>query len=416
MSFKVISSLFILNIAFFCSGHDTLKLNLDQADSLFLKKNFFLLASSMHVEAQKALVIQAKVYPNPIFTADFNAYDPENNVPFHVGSTGQKGFQFEQLLLLGGKRKNEIQLANTNAQLAQLEFQQLLNQLKFRLHSDLFSAGQFQVLLKRYNHQLQMLETLLSAYETQANKGNLPLKDVVRLKGAYLKLNNDRAELYKDYFAIQASLQTLLQSTSIIEFQFSEADIEKYIRLNSLEEIKTAAMQNRPELLIIENNKLLAEQYFKYQKSLAVPDVNLFTSYDQRGGAFQNQVNIGFSIPLPLWNRNQGNIKFAQYNIMEADYTLQARQNELISEVQNAYYLYTQTVSEYQKAKSIYNEDFEITLTGMTENFQKRNVSIVEFIDFFEAYNEMLTELTRIKVQLVISGEQLNHLTGKSLY
>ena len=59
---------------------------------------------------------------------------------------------------------------------------------------------------------------------------------------------------------------------------------------------------------------------------------------------------------------------------------------------------------------------FETTLKAMTDNFQKQNVSIIEFIDFFEAHNEVLTELTRIKTQLVSSAEKLNFLTGASIY
>lgn len=412
---KIIFLVVILSVST-AKAQDTLKINLQTADSLFLKNNFYLLASSMNMEAQKAQIIQAKVYPNPIFSADLNAYDPDNNKVFHIGQTGQKTFQLEQLILLGGKRKAEIEMAKTNANIAELEFQQLLQQLKFRLHSDLFSIGQIQGLLQRYNQQLSLLETLLSSYETQAEKGNIPLKDVVRLKGAYLKLNNERAELLKLYFETQSSLQTLLQTTSVVVFQFSETDITKYIQLKTIDEIKSEAFANRPELLIIQQNKTLAEQYLNYQKRLAVPDINLFTSYDQRGGAFNNQINSGFSIPLPFWNRNQGNIKTSQFKIEEADYNLQTMQNKMISELQNAFMLYTQTVSEYQKATSLYNSDFETTVNGMTDNFQKRNVSIIEFIDFFEAYNEVLNELTRIKTQLVHSAEQINLLTGKDIY
>ena len=397
-------------------AQDTLKINLQQADSIFIANNFYLLASSMNIEAQKAQIIQAKLYPNPIFTTDLNAYDPENNKPLHIGNTGQKVFQVEQLILLGGKRKLEIEMAKTNVRIAELKFQQLVRQLKFRLHSNLFTVGQQQFLLSRYNSQLALLDTLLSAYQIQADKGNIPLKDVVRLKGAYLKLNNDRAELLKQYYEAQTNLQTLLQTTSLIEFQFSEQDIVKYIKLNSLPELKNEALSNRPELLIIQQDKILAEQYLQYQKSLAIPDVNLFASYDQRGGAFNNQVNAGITIPLPFWNRNQGNIKSSQFKLKEADYNLQAMQNEILSDLQNNYFFYSQTVSEYQKATTLYNQDFEITVKGMTDNFQKQNVSIIEFIDFFEAYNEVLTELARIRTQLVISGEQLNLLIGKDIY
>ncbi len=397
-------------------GQDTLRINLQQADSIFISNNFYLLASSMNIEAQKAQIIQAKLYPNPVFTADFNAYDPDNNKFIHVGQTGQKSFQLEQLIVLGGKRKPEIEMAKTNALIAGLEFQQLTRQLKFRLHSGLFAIGQQQLLLSRYNSQMALLDTLLAVYQIQADKGNIPLKDVVRLKGAYLKLNNDRAELYKQYYEAQAGLQTLLQTSSWIEFQFSKQEIEQYIKPNVLPDLKSEALLNRPELLLTQQDKILAEQYLKSQKRSATPDINLFTSYDQRSGPFNNQINTGLAIPLPLWNRNQGNIKSAQFRLKEADYNLQAMQNEIMSSLQNTYAFYAQTVSEYQKATALYNEDFEVTVKGMTVNFQKQNVSIIEFIDFFEAYNEVLTELTRIRTQLVESAEQLNLLIGKDIY
>jgi cobalt-zinc-cadmium efflux system outer membrane protein len=418
MNFIKCGNLLLIFLLFSISaiGQDTLKINLAQADSIFISNNFYLLASSMKIEAQKAQIIQAKLYPNPIFTADLNAYDPENNKAVHIGKTGQKLFQFEQLILLGGKRKSEIEMAKTNAKIAELEFQQLVRQLKFRLHSDLFAIGQQQFVLSRYKSQLALLDTLLSAYQVQADKGNIPLKDVVRLKAAYLKLNNDRAELFQQYYEALSNIQTLLQTDAPIDFIFSEQEIENYIKPVPLNDIKSEALQNRPELLIIQQDKILAEQYLTYQKRLAVPDINLFTSYDQRGGAFINQVNAGIAIPLPLWNRNQGNIKASQFKLKEAEYNLQAMQNEIMSSLQNHYAFYLQTVSEYRKAIALYNEDFETTVKGMTNNFQKQNVSIVEFIDFFEAYNEVLTELARIKKQLVMSAEQLNLLIGKDVY
>lgn len=416
MKLKTVLATVILGLSISANSQDTLKINLQQADSIFQRNNFSLLASSMNIEAQKAQIIQAKVYPNPIFTVDLNVYDPENNKAFHVGPSGQKGFQLEQLILLGGKRKSEIEMAKTNSQIAELEFQQLLLQLKFRLHSDLFSMGQIQALLQRYSQQLELLESLVAAYEIQAQKGNIPLKDVVRLKGAYLNLNNNRADLLKDYFQTQSSIQTLLQTNAVVKFEFNESDIEKYIQQNAVEELKNEAFRSNPELQIIQSNKILAKQYLQYQKRLAVPDINIITSYDQRGGAFNNQFNAGFAIPLPLWNRNRGNIKASQYKIKEADYNVQSMQNEITSNIQNAFQLYLQSVIEYQKSTALYNADFEVTVNGMTENFQKRNVSLIEFMDFFEAYNETLNELTRIKTQLVISAERINLLTGKAIY
>ena len=414
--------IFVATIGFLLSSWklpaqtDTLFINLSQADSIFQSGNFQLLASAMNIESERAQIIQAKLYPNPVFSALVNAYDPGNKQFFHVGTSGQKQFQLDQLIILGGKRKAEIELAKTNARIAELEFQQLARTLKFRLHSTLFAIGQQEQLLGKFSYQLSLLDTLLTAYQEQAARGNIALKEVVRLKGAYLQLNNDRAEIYRQYYESHATLQTLLGNTSPVVFRFSENDIEKYIKVYSLEDLTASARRHRPELLLKEQDRLLAQQWVAYQKKLAVPDMTVQGMYDQGSGAFNNEINIGVSIPLPLWNRNKGNILSAQNKLKESEYNLQAVEVEMLSSIQNYYALYLQTVTEYKKAVSLYNSDFETTVNGMMINFQKRNVSIIEFIDFFEAYYDALSELARIRTQLVTSAEQLNALTGTDIY
>ncbi|MEP6734212.1 MAG: TolC family protein [Chryseolinea sp.] len=411
----------VFSVLFFASlssiaQTDTLKISLREADRLFVTQNFYLLASAMNIEAQKAEIIQAKLFPNPVATAEFNAYDPQNEKAFHTNQTGEKSFQIDQLILLGGKRRSQIEMAKSNADIAELELQNLARGLKFQLHTKLVEIGQQQVLLRKYNSQLALLDTILTAYEEPVRKGNIALKDFVRLKGVYLNLNNDRADLLQQYFEAQSNVQTLLQTSSLIYFEFSDNDINSYIKVKSLEELKEVALDNHPELLIMRKNRILADQYLRYQKQLAVPDVNVFVSYDQRGGAFTNQLNTGLAIPLPVFNRNQGAVKSSAFRMKQAEYTLQALEHEKLSALQNHFALYSQTVAEYQKANRIYNSDFELTIRGMTDNFQKRNVSLIEFVDFFESYNQVLAELARIKTQLVTSAELLNLSIGKDVY
>lgn len=395
---------------------DVLKINLQQADSLFQVNNYNLLASSMNIEAQKAMVIQAKVFANPVLSTSLHVYDSTTKKLFQIGPSGEKAFQLDELIRLGGKRKSEIEMAKSDVKIAELEFKQLVRQLKFQLHSDLFALGQQKILLDTYNKQLMLLDTILTSYQVQTDKGNIPLKELVRLKGAYLKLSNDRSELLHQNYESLANVQTILQVNVPVEFQFSESEISKYIKTISFDDLKLEASANHPELLIAEQEKIQVQQNLQYQKRLAIPDVGVFTSYDQNGSAFNHEINAGFNISLPFFNRNQGNIKASLFRLNETDYKLKAMNMEIMTSLQNNYSFYNQTVSEYQKASKLYNQDFEITIKGMTANFQKRNVSIIEFVDFFEAYNDALSELSKVKTQLVLSGEQLNLLIGKDLY
>jgi cobalt-zinc-cadmium efflux system outer membrane protein len=412
------NSLLAFLIHFVFQGHarDTLQLSLQQADNIFLKNNFYLLAGAFNIDAQKAQILQAKLYPNPFITAEFNAYDPENNKWLHSGREGQKGFQIEQLVVLGGKRKSEIEMAKTNVRIAEIEFEQLVVNLKYRLHTQLYFCGLQQLLLKKYEAQLSLLDSLLHSYQVQVDKGNIALKELVRLKGTFLKLNNDRAELFREYLSVQSELQKLLQVSSFIKFDFSEEDILKYTKPVSLSELVSTAQAKHPGLLLSQQNWSLAQQSLQYQKKLAIPDVNLFASYDQRSGAFLNQINAGITIPIPVWNRNTGNIKSAWFKWQMAEFQKRAVQNEIDSDIKAAYLHYMQAVAEYQKAASLYNQDFEITTKGMMDNFQKRNVSIVEFVDFFETYYDVISEITKIKIRLVASAEELNRLTATDLY
>lgn len=404
-----------LSVRCVCAA-DTLRVSLRQADSIFQVRSYYLLAAALNVEAQRAQVLQASLYPNPVFTADLNAFNPERRRWADIGSQGQKAFQIEQLILLGSKKKAEIQLARTNALIAETELQRLSRELKFRLHTQLFASGQQRILLAKYNSQMALLDTLLNTYGEQAAKGNIPLKEVVRLKSAYLKLGNDRAALYQDFYETQAQLQTLLQTDKIIRFEFAESEITGYIKDVTLNQLQQEALNSRPDWLMMQQQKTFAEQYLAYQQKLAVPNVNLFANYDQRGGAFNDQLNVGLNIELPLFNRNQGNIRSARYKLQETEQLIKAFENEMMSRLQASYGSYRQTISEYNRASRLYNADFEIILQGITDNFRKRNVSIIEFIDFFESYNDALTELMRTKIQLVTSAEQLNLLTGKDIY
>jgi len=411
-----LSILFCFTLFSGFSQRDTLSLTINQADKMFLSANFQLMASSMNIEAQKAQEIQAKLYPNPVLTADFNAIDPENNQAFHVGSSGQQSVQLEQLIILGGKRKAQMDLAKTSTQMAELALQDLLRQLKYQLHTGLFLLSQKQLLISKYDKQLSLLDEIVSAYEKQVPKGNIPLKDLVRLKGVYLNLSNERAAIYGDYFDQMTKVQTLLQTKKIVSPIVSDAEIRAFVLPVNVEDLYQEAIANRPDLLMSQKDLVFAQQYFSLQQKLAKPDITLFASYDQRGGAFQRQVNLGFAVPLMFWNKNQGNIKTAKAQIQSKNFEYEGLKSQVLAEVNGTYLQYQQTVKEYMKNSKLYNDDFEITLKGMSDNFQKGNVSVLEFVDFFESYNNALSEMARTKIQLATSIEQIKLSTGKEQF
>ncbi|MBX2913856.1 MAG: TolC family protein [Cyclobacteriaceae bacterium] len=407
-------------LIFFCTlpawSQKEVSLTLTQADSVFLQANLLLLAAQYNLNAKDARIIQARAYPNPTLVADLNAVDPENSKVFHLDKTGQKFFAIEQLIVLGGKRQAEIDIAKQNKKIAALELEDLLRNLRYQLHAGFYIVNQQRITLGKFNRQLEVLDTLINAYEKQAARGNLPLKDVIRLKSVYFKINNDKSELANSYFTQQHNLQLLLQTPYYVAPVINDTDFDNLTNPAAYNTLLDSALQNRPDLALANENEALTLLQLRFQKKLAVPDVALNASYDQRSGAFVNQVNVGVSIPLPLWNRNRGNIKATQYEALAATAYQKQKLSEVQAQVLAAWQDLSLSISEYQKIKTFYSSDFEIVFEGVNRNFQKGNISILEFVDFFESYNESLSEYERVKNYLATSAAQINYVTASKIY
>jgi cobalt-zinc-cadmium efflux system outer membrane protein len=395
---------------------DTLRLTMNEADQIFLKNNLELLAGQLNVSAQKAAEVQAKLYPNPVISGELNAWDPQHQKYFNAGATGQKALSASQLIIMGGKRQNEIELAKKNTTIASLELEDLLRSLTQQLHTSLYSVYFDNRTLHKFDAQLQLLDTIIAGYEVQAAKGNIAAREVVRLKSVYLNLNNDKTALLRDMNTEQETLKQLLRTNATVVLRFDADSLTSFVRLPRRDSLIDAALANRPDRKIAGMSADIAALNIKYQKSLAVPDLSLGGAYDQAGGAFSNQINLTLSMGLPLWHRNQGNIRMARVQADKATVLQDISKNAVTAEVASAYDNMQRSLTEYTQSQRMYNSDFREVFNGITDNFLKRNISIVEFVDFFESYNESIAALNRIRKQLALCAEEVNYATAARIY
>ncbi len=395
---------------------DTLHVSMENAERMFAEKNLLALASRYQVDASRALEIQAKLYPNPVASAELNLIDPEHNQFFNTGRNGQKVLSIDQLILLGGKRRSEIALARQNSQITELEFEELLRNLKLELHNNLYGVYFNELAVQKFDQQLTLLDSIIVSYETQAKKGNIPYKEVIRLKSVFIRINNEKTAFLTDILDQQNKLQVLLQSPGYVSPSLDLSPWTKYGKRHPIDSLIDIAYNERPDYKIGKANISYATLNLQYQKRLAIPNVNLGAAYDQRGGAFLNQVGLTLSMPLPLTHRNQGNIKFAEHQTRIAEVQEQQLRSQVQADVTNAWLALNRSLQEYEKARTMYNEDFTTVFTGVSENFRRRNITLLEFVDFFESYNETLVQLNHIQKQVALSAEQLNYSVAYPLY
>lgn len=393
------------------------QMSLLDCENAFQTNNLQLLAEQYNINIADADILQAKIWELPQLSGYVNGYNPENRKAFNVGKA--KGFEVTQLIYMGGKKKNEIAFAKSNKELAQLQFSQLLMELRMQLHTNYYNLYYEKLKLENTNKQLGYMNDLLKAYKIQSAKGNVSLKDEVRLQSIVIQLNNDKVGITRNILEFEQNLKVLTGITENIEPQISEAEAKKILALQPFgeeNELKRKALENNADYLfnlkLIENSKL----YAQWQKSLNVPDLNLGAEYDQASGTFNNEINLKVGIPIPLWKSNKGNVEKAKYSILQNQRNADFQKLNLETKVQSAFQIWRNQYDQLAEIKSKDLDNLDLVYNGMLKNFRNGNISLIEFTDFMESYRQTALQIYDMKNDLIQSAEQLNQLVQTKIF
>ncbi|MBV8328092.1 TolC family protein [Chryseobacterium sp.] len=393
------------------------QMSLLECEEAFQKNNLQLLAQQYNINMADADIMQAKIWDLPQLSGQFNAYNPEGKKLFDIGHS--KGAGITQLIYMGGKKKNEIAFAKSNKELAQLQFSQLLVDLRAQLHTTYFSLYYEKLKLENTNKQLLYMNDLLSAYRVQSSKGNVSLKDVVRLQSLVIQLNQDKLDINKNILDFEQNLKVLTGITDDIEPHITESEVKEILDAQPFgdeEELKKRALEHNADyqynLKLIDNSKLFAQ----WQKSLNVPDLNLGVAWDQAGGTFANEANMTVGIPLPLWRINQGNVVKANYAIQQNQKNADFQKLTLETKVQSAYKTWKAQFELLSDVKATDVKNMELVYEGMLSNFRKGNVTLIEFTDFMDSYRTSVLQIYDMKNGVMQSAEDLNQLVQTKIF
>jgi len=394
---------------------DTLHLNLDSAESLFLRQNFSLLTQQYNIDINKALVQQAKYWDNPVLNTDQNIYD--GKFFRHNNDYGQIFVQIQQLIKTAGKRNKSIKLANDQVLTAMQQFNDLLRNLKYLLRNDFSGLYQLLHTNKIYVEEINSVKQLVEGMDAQLKAGNISQKDNLRLKALLYSLQSDQADLQRQISDQQSDLHTLLQlpATKFIDPDLpANVNIDGINQLN-LQELTDSAKLNRPDANLAQTNLTFQQHNLAYQKALAVPDLNVGVEYDQRSSYINNYYGLAISIPIPILNRNKGNIAAAQFSIKQAQTGVQQIQNQVEVEVAASYQKLLTVYHLKQQSDSDLQTKYNQLLQNMLESYRQRQVSLLEFLDFFGAYKDAQVKQLQQETNLREAMEEINLSTGKDI-
>jgi cobalt-zinc-cadmium efflux system outer membrane protein len=400
---------------------DTLSLSLPQAEQQFLTNNLQLLAQKYNVSATQALILQAKLWPNPNLNFVQGAYNTETGKWFQIAdpNDAEQAFQLSQLIELAGKIKKQTRIAETNYKLAQYNLADLLRTLKLGLRTIFFNIYYLQETAKVYDEEMNSLKVIINAFEQQIGNGYVTEADLVRMQAQLYSLQNEYQALIDNINDQQSQLRLLLRIPSVkfIKPAIDAATVEAADpRRFGLETLIDSAYQNRTDLWIAKGTLTLSEQTYSLQKALAIPDLTLGLTYDRHGSYVTNFNAVSLGFDIPVFNRNQGNIKSSKLLIDMNKTQLTLTQEMITEQVGRGLQKAIDAEKLYRQINPDFAGHFDKLAAAMLENYQKRYVKLLDFLTFYDSYKQNIVQLNTIRFNRVNSLEYLNFLTGTNFF
>jgi cobalt-zinc-cadmium efflux system outer membrane protein len=394
---------------------DTIVLSIEDAEKLFLERNFELLAARYQISEADAAVIQAKLWANPTFSIEQGAFNPDTKKWFDFSATGETAFSLQQLFVLAGKRSKRISSEKINSEIAKYQFYDLMRVLRHELRVSFYGLYFSQRSVSVYDRELDALKTLVDAYYTEYQKGNVSFNELARLQSLQFNLQNEKIEVLKNVTENQSNLVLLIGDTTARHIK-PLLDVSQFDHINpasvNYSQLLDSGLNHRYDIKISAAQVRAEQTNLSLQKAMRVPDLTLGANYDKQGNYVQNYNSVSLSFDLPVLNQNQGNIKIAQNKIEESKTLKSQCELEVRNEINKAYVQLTETDRLYKSSMQKFDNNYDKLLDGINFAYQNHTISLLEFIDYYETYKNSKIGFFNLQNNRLKALEDLNMASG----
>lgn len=409
--------LFLLLAGKMCAQQVAGTLTLKEAEQRFLERNLSLIAERYNIDMAQAQVLQAKLFENPVISLEQNVYNRLNGKYFDFGKEGEAVVEIEQVIHLAGQRNKQVRLEKINKEIAEYQFEEVMRTLRQELNEKFVEVYFLSKSIAIYEKEVNSLQALLGGMKIQQEKGNISLMEISRLESMLFSLRKEKNERESDLLTTRGELNLLLNLPEDTQVQLSlDEEVLQQLDLSQLSFADLKAIINeRPDQKIARSTVNASRANLKLQKSMAFPEFSVKGNYDRVGNFINDYFAIGVSLSVPIFNRNQGNIKAARFSIQQAGVQQEYAANRADMELFTAYTSLEKATQLYQSTNMDLERNFEKLITGVNENFTRKNISLLEFIDYYDSYKETCIQLYEIKKNVFLAMENLNTVVGQNV-
>ena len=349
----------------------------------------------------------------PYFIINGDMWNTETNEYFAVRN--QILIQVEQTFSYAGKHTNSVKLARVGVEMAEKQMEDVLRSLLFEMGITYNNLAALQAKDILYQRVINNYDRLMEATRRQLEVGTISQTEAIRLQAEYLDVKAVSLTNQNDKERAMSDLRILLRLPQDTTFH-----VEQRTPIVGQDFVPTVlaeqAVNSRPDIQLAKLNIKYQERNLKLQRSSGVPDIKIGYQPQDRGSNYIRPYH-GFTseIFIPIFDRNQGRIEQAKVSIKQSNLQYMQLDNQVRNEVFAAYNRYKNSNNGLANYKPEFMDGLTQLNIGTNNAFQKRNISLLQFIDQQRIYIQTNIQLIELKQQYLNNVNELNFSIGTNL-
>ena len=386
----------------------------------FLAENPTLQAAQLNISESRAQEITAHLRPNPDVTllTDGTQITPHQGIwrPF-TGTMFQPGFSY--LHERGQKRELRTENARQGTTIATSQEADQERTLLFNLRSTFVQTLQAKAVLALSNDNLAYYDQVLSVGNDRFRAGDISRVDLDRLQLQRVQYETDVQTAQVNLRTAKIQLLAFLNDRTPVD-QFDVTGLfdfkEQIVLLPELHEI---ALASRPDLRAATQTVELAK--ISHQLAIANGSTDpTFSSWWAHNPSFNNPYDFNtlgasVSIPLRLFDRNQGEKERTQLDIRRTERLRDANVAQVLSDVDSAYTLMNSNLELLRRYKSNYLEQAARVRDTISFSYQQGGASLLDFLNATNDYRTTQLAYLNLVGAYLATANQLNMAVGREV-
>ncbi|MDD4855296.1 MAG: TolC family protein [Sulfuricurvum sp.] len=389
-------------------------LSFHTAVEYFIEHNYDLQIAHQEANKSKADLTTAKRRPNPILSGSYDYWDVKHH--FNDVSSVASALatvHIDHPIELGGKRDRRIETANalilySNYVMDETKREQLFTLIDAYYQVQADKADLTNAIANRHD-----FEDLLAIAQAKYNHGFLSEIELEKLQLQIIDYDKE-VKFYNAALSANTEILAFLLSMKAKDIILPSI-VPPDIFSKPVDELILYAQQNRSDCLAAQQNIKVSNASVELEKANAIPDITVGIETENYAPTYGGPlVGVSATIPLPIYDRNQGAIQKSRITALQASIEQSKALEQTASEVRQSFIqyqsqqsIYTSMQNGFESAKKLKEKQEKI--------FALKGISVLELLDAQKSYREYQKNMTHSIIDLHIATQHLKLHSGLSL-